>query len=349
MGKTGMQLFVYEYLSAGVDRSLPASLRAEGWAMLAAVCTDFAQLPAIEVRTLVAADDEQDIPACRMVRIQAADEETALRNVARWADYSLVIAPEFGGILERRCRWVEEEKGRLVGSSSQAVQLVADKLALSERLRDADVRMPPCVPISRAETLGYPVVCKPRRGAGSQATFLVRDEVSLLACVEQARREGCTEELIAQRYVSGRAASVSFLIGPRGVAALAPAAQHLSDDGRFRYQGGTVPLPEDLAKRAVAIAQPAVAHVPGLRGCVGVDVVLGVKIDGSCDSVIEINPRLTTSYLGLRALARENLAKAMLQVVQRDEIPALSWRPGSVTFRTNSPCPHSFTRDPQIH
>ena len=40
-----------------------------------------------------------------------------------------------------------------------------------------------------------------------------------------------------------------------------------------------------------------------------------VADDGSGDYVIEINPRLTTSYVGLRALARTNLAAAMLAVV----------------------------------
>ena len=53
--------------------------------------------------------------------------------------------------------------------------------------------------------------------------------------------------------------------------------------------------------------------MPGLSGYVGVDVVLGN--DGR-DWAIEINPRLTTSYVGLRALAGFNLAEAMLAVAR---------------------------------
>ena len=48
----------------------------------------------------------------------------------------------------------------------------------------------------------------------------------------------------------------------------------------------------------------------------GVDLVLGREPDGSEDFVIEINPRLTTSYVGLRAAARSNLAEAMWHVAQ---------------------------------
>src|SRR5205823_3360911 len=97
--------------------------------------------------------------------------------------------------------------------------------------------------------------------------------------------------------------------------ALAPAAQHVSNDGRFRYLGGTIPLPAGLAERAIRVAQQTIDCVPGLRGYVGVDIVLG-----ETDWLIEINPRLTTSYVGLRALAEGNLAELMVRVVDGEEI-----------------------------
>ena len=75
--------------------------------------------------------------------------------------------------------------------------------------------------------------------------------------------------------------------------------------------------------------------VEGLRGYVGVDVVLGTAADGSGDVVIEINPRLTTSYIGLRALARFNLAEALLAVVEGTEPPALEWGTAPVRFTSD--------------
>ena len=52
---------------------------------------------------------------------------------------------------------------------------------------------------------------------------------------------------------------------------------------------------------------------------------------GEEDQVIEINPRLTTSYIGLRALAETNLAEAMLRVADGDDV-VLRWREGAVEF-----------------
>ena len=122
------------------------------------------------------------------------------------------------------------------------------------------------------------------------------------------------------------------ITGASEAIALPPAAQHLSTDGRFHYVGGALPLPQPLAERAVRLGRRAVATLAGQRGYVGVDLVLGEPSDGSRDGVIEINPRLTTSYIGLRALARGNLAEAMLQAAGGGEVAMLSWRSGPVQF-----------------
>jgi predicted ATP-grasp superfamily ATP-dependent carboligase len=92
--------------------------------------------------------------------------------------------------------------------------------------------------------------------------------------------------------------------------------QVLSDDGCFRYCGGQLPLPEPPDDRARRLALAAVRTLPKPQGYLGVDLVLGDDPQGHGDAIIEINPRLTTSYVGLRALARENLAGAMLAVAR---------------------------------
>ena len=104
------------------------------------------------------------------------------------------------------------------------------------------------------------------------------------------------------------------LCGPAGNHALPACQQLLSTDGAFAYLGGRLPLPPPLDGRARKLAQAAIEALPQPRGYLGVDLILGEADDGSGDYVIEINPRLTTSYVGLRALARTNLAAAMLAV-----------------------------------
>jgi len=331
-----MRVFVYEYTCAAVGPGrIPGSLAAEGRAMLSAVAQDFAGAPGVEVVTLLHEDfgPEPDLSGCLCIR--STDEGGACRDLARTADATLVIAPEFNNLLATCCRWVLEAGGRLLGPSPAAVNLTADKLALGRHLRGRGVPTP-CAYLSTDQvaisTLPYPVVWKPRHGAGSLATVLVRTPADLEACAAIQGAELPEDEAIVQPFVPGLPASVALLIGPRQVVPLLPGAQHLSADGRFRYQGGSMPLPAELAGRAIGLGHRAVAAVPELRGYVGVDLVLGGAADGSGDRVLEINPRLTTSYLGLRALARTNLALALLRVVAGQELVTLAWGHGSVEF-----------------
>ena len=69
---------------------------------------------------------------------------------------------------------------------------------------------------------------------------------------------------------------------------------------------------------------------PLTAGYLGIDMVLAQRPDQR-DVVIEVNPRLTTSYVGLRELAHCNLAEAMLDVAQ-GKAPDLSFDEGPVEF-----------------
>ena len=100
---------------------------------------------------------------------------------------------------------------------------------------------------------------------------------------------------------------------------------HINDN---RALGGQTPLPPPLAERAVRIARRGIAAVDGLAGYVGVDVVLGE----ASEVVIEINPRLTTSYVGLRALATDNLMDVLLRLVRGESAAKPRWRRGGVRW-----------------
>jgi predicted ATP-grasp superfamily ATP-dependent carboligase len=95
-----------------------------------------------------------------------------------------------------------------------------------------------------------------------------------------------------------------------------PCRQRLSDDGSFIYLGGSLPLPAALEARAIRLAEHVSAALPPWRGYLGIDLVLGRDRSGADDCVIEVNPRLTTSYVGLRAAYASNLALAMLDIAE---------------------------------
>jgi predicted ATP-grasp superfamily ATP-dependent carboligase len=174
------------------------------------------------------------------------------------------------------------------------------------------------------------VVYKPQFGAGSTATaHVLRAESG--GILDFLLRD-YSAPMIGQEYVTGQPASVAFLCGPTGDCPMIPAYQNLSDDDWFKYLGGRVPTSEEHADRAVRLARRAVECVRGLSGYVGVDLVLGSEPDGSADFAIEIYPRLTRSYVGLRALAEFNLAEAMVRVAEGRAGGPFAWKAGAVRF-----------------
>ena len=177
----------------------------------------------------------------------------------------------------------------------------------------------------------YPAVLKPVAGAGLQDTYLVSGPHDAPPAYAWPPR--------LERFVPGMAASVAVICGPAGRLTLLPCKQRISSDGRLRYLGGELPLAAGLATRASVLADRAVAALPPAAGYVGVDLVLGAYPNGREDFVIEVNPRLTTSYVGLRAAAQANLADAMWKI-SRGKLPQVdsSGRPiefdasGNVSF-----------------
>ncbi|HEY5311304.1 MAG TPA: ATP-grasp domain-containing protein [Pirellulales bacterium] len=319
---------------------------AEGLAMLRALAADLAAVPSCEVRVLCDRRLKLDLPGCQVVPVEGPTSDLEVLSAeAATANWTIVIAPETGGLLESRARAVLAGGGRLLGPDPGFIALCGDKQRLAEHLAAAGVPVPPGYDLGRAcqregrnregeapaepnsavDVISaarpeprppddsipagacFPAVLKPRDGAGSEGVLLVPDAASLPPAAE---RPGAWR---LERYYPGAAASVACLQGPGGAQLLEPCRQRMLRDGRrLRYAGGHLPLAARLRERAGNLAQRAIAGLPRGHGYLGIDMVLGPQADGSGDVVIEVNPRLTTSYIALRLAARTNLAEAML-------------------------------------
>ena len=348
------KIFLYEFVTGGGflgDRRHPPShsLLREGAAMVAALAED---LVATGARVEMLLDDRlaqfdpqqnkrnglprfnalQDAPVCLHMVRTAEEEQAAFAELAAACDATIVIAPELANALWNRCRRVEAAGGKLLGPSVATVALASDKHATAEYLRSFAIPVPPGWRVGPGGAVPaeveFPAVGKPCLGAGSQGVCFLADRQAAEAWAAHLQEPSRIE-----RFRPGTAASVAVLCGPAGLFPMVPCRQRLGGDDCFSYQGGSLPLDGPLAQRAVDLAVRAVATLPGACGYLGVDLVLGADPKGGGDFVIEINPRLTTSYVGLRAAAAEdaNLAAAILDVCE-GRVPRLSFQPVAVQF-----------------
>jgi predicted ATP-grasp superfamily ATP-dependent carboligase len=208
----------------------------------------------------------------------------------------------------------------------------------------------------------YPVVVKPIDGAGSVDTHLIPDPEALAEFLAAREPDGPAkvrylEErpdalrqshywygwgrlgvVLVQPYVPGDPMSASFLVDRRGRGHLVGIGRQDVEirDGRFHYRGGTLP---SGAPGLADEPRRALAAVPGLRGWVGVDFIR--EPDGRV-TVLEINPRLTTSFVGLaKLLPPGTLAAAMLDAfdhprrLDRRDLAAAVHAQSPLTFRAD--------------
>lgn len=226
-----------------------------------------------------------------------------LETLAGTCDVSVLIAPECDGILEAMVRIIEKTRVQHIGCSSFAVSLCADKLLLHHHWSKG--RIPTPDTWTRLDEVEFdgPLIIKPKDGAGSERTTLVQDlDDARFFFAHHDLTEG--SDFIVQPYVSGMPASIACLTKMDGTRTFMPACGQIIDlrGGHLSYEGGWSPISVEMQTRCERLANLALKGIKGIHGWTGVDMVLGDSSTGSDDFIIEINPRLTSSYLGIRQL-----------------------------------------------
>ena len=321
-----MRVFVFEYFTGGLAGDIDHALLQEGAAMLRAALRDFAALPGVSPFTVVDARAASFVEGIPDVRAVSCRPEEGFAAALDECGAALVIAPETGGELARLAA-AALHRGKLwLGCGVEAIHLCGDKLDFAARMKQAGIPHPATWPIAcffepRAVFGHKPWLTKPRDGTGA-------GQVALRA---PGRRIECSHgpALIAQEYVDGEPMSVSVVSSQSECLVLSVNRQFIErEEGGLVYAGGEVlslEPPEEIGRMTQAVWRA----VPGLTGYWGIDFI--ATPGGAV--VIEVNPRLTTSYTALGAALDINPARAILSAAHGEPLPRVVHR-RAVTFST---------------
>jgi predicted ATP-grasp superfamily ATP-dependent carboligase len=342
-----MTIYVYEELTASPSANeFPASMWQEGWAMLTAVCRDLAQVDRV-IPIVHESRSAAGLVGEPLVWTSELSFEELLDRVdphGRW----LVIAPETDGLLRRRT-WAVEERGYpLISAPSPWVELGSDKLRLAQWAGKWSV--PTAQTLNESAAEGDGIVAKRRDGAGctdiyaSPATESGLAELrELMAArpggwVIQPWIDGPTVRWLSQAFVGrGDGAVIALPMADQWIERVAIAGSSLST---FRYVGGRVPADvglegnwneSDLVRELFGERSRLAAD--GCRGFFGLDLV----DDGVAQRVVELNPRLTTSYIGYSRWISQASGKpdTMGRLLLGHDLPAIDRDTPAVSFRAD--------------
>jgi predicted ATP-grasp superfamily ATP-dependent carboligase len=302
-----VKVFVFEWVTGGGlwEEALPSSLARQGDMMARALLADLQRVPNVWVTT---SRDRRLPPLSGVSVIAPASGEDALAlysRGARAADAAWPVAPETNGVLERLSSRTLELGKILLGCRPDAVRLAASKHATAFALRAAGLPVVPTFAAGdRVAPLPGPWVVKPDDGVVCDGALLVTDWRAAAGRLADGSRS-----LVAQPWIAGQAVSLSLLCRDGDARLLSGNRQHIRIvDTRPMLEGITVNAIPDRDGTLAQLGRRIAAVIPGLWGYVGVDLVLA----DAGPIVLEINPRLTTSYCGLRDVLGINPAALVL-------------------------------------
>jgi predicted ATP-grasp superfamily ATP-dependent carboligase len=309
-----MRILLLEYVTGGgLGREpLPTSLVHEGKLMLGALAGDLAEHSAVEITVLRGERLSLDFPGASTIPVPPQQFEAVWHSQLARCDAVWPIAPETGGILEHLCRDVESAGKVLLTSPSAAVRLAASKLATIQRLERHGLPVVPTLPIGEwRRARFYPCVFKPDDGVGCDGAFIGTAENS-------SEADPLGGDWIVQPLLEAEPLSLSILFA-RGEARLLSCNRQCvhRTRNRFRLEACEVNAFFDTDGRWSDLAARIAAALPELWGYAGVDLMLTAQ----GPRLLEINPRLTTSYAGLHWALGENPAAQVLRLHETGRLP----------------------------
>ena len=293
------RVLIYEHVTGGgmAGEELQASWLQEGSAMRLVAVKAF-QEAGCTVSTL----QDSRLPLDIDIECTQISDPLQIRPVLcssmQSTDHGVLIAPETGGVLADLAQWTQHIPGWSLGCTLDAVRLCTDKFDFSKFLSANQIPNPqtwlpdhPEKPWINRESF---LVVKPRDGAGSLNTFKVHKDL-----VNQTLSDIDRALTIIQNFSPGISMSLSVLCdGHGGVIPIGVCSHNLKP---FPYAEGIWDLSEykathdpDFPISELTNCMKSLQITPGLRGWVGVDFLWDAEL--RTDLVIEINPRLTSSF-----------------------------------------------------
>jgi tyramine---L-glutamate ligase len=291
---TGMKVLLAEYTAAN-----DPSLAHEGRAMLDVLVASFERC------------------GYEVILPGTGDFADEISRLAPTCDMGLVIAPDH---LLSKFTMILEQYTHNLGCGFMTVALCANKVQTRRILIQHGIAVP-------GEAGSGKNVIKPIKGCGAQGVRLSGESPGEGEFSEQyIEGENISVSIIPNRVIGD--ACLYFRGNPPAILAINRQDIEIGVAGSFHYLGGETPVHPAREAEIISTARKA-AEVLGCQGYCGIDMIVSDKI-----YVIEVNPRVTTSLVGIVACMQEEIA-ALIVAASKGQGPAEVHLQGHARFDTN--------------
>lgn len=302
-----------------VQQVLPNTLADEGLLMLEALVTELVTLSSVQITVLLDYRIKKNnlpdyINVIRVCKGQCVFQ--LLPALIDDSDYVWPIAPEMDGALLKITQLIENSSKHLLNSSSKAIAICSDKLLTCQALEKNGIATVDSVQLNNF--LQYTTetwAIKRKDGVGCINSHFISNKKTFIQIKNQIENPA---DYIIQPFVAGDSLSLSCLF-KQGKAWLLCCNQQLVSikDDAFELEACVVNISPRKLKTYQNLINNIANVIPGLFGYVGIDII---QPEEGFALVLEINPRLTTSYVGINQAIGFNVAKAVIEMLKIDPI-----------------------------
>ena len=159
------------------------------------------------------------------------------------------------------------------------------------------------------------IIIKPLMGVDCEDIVVIEDIEDLTLDLDKIFTPG--SRVIVQEFIEGTDVSVSLLSDGKTAVPISLNEQFVQlKDDKGTYLGGKLPFENKYKDEAFEIAKKAVEAIDGLKGFVGVDMIINAdEKDIYSVYLLEINSRFTTPYVGLKEVANFNIGKSIVDLI----------------------------------
>jgi len=325
-----MKVFIYEHITSGalVGQPLPDSLANEGDMMLLTTLQDCHEIGQLQLITL--RDNRLAVPPfftehlehkCHSVH-SYDDYQKHWSQTLTECDVVLIIAPETEQCLAKLQQHAHDANKRYLGCTPEAIKLTSNKLLCHQQLTSSGLLSPKTTLASDWQKksfksqFGY--ISKPLDGAGCIETLFWQNKIELDAFISTVAEPHHT---LIQQYIPGETLSLSVLFSEHQTCLLSINQQHLkSENNELSLNACTINNLDNISisvEQASNLAKHIKNAIPELLGFVGVDIIS----NNNGLYILDINPRLTTSFCGLKASLNLNPMQLLFDSLDNPNLP----------------------------
>ena len=329
-------VLLFEYISGGGVEN-PSDFKfliSEGFGMLSSLINDFSLLE-YKIHTLI---DERIIAQFSSTHYEQINSDQMsytrisntrqvpleLQSLIPKFDYILFIAPEFSNVLHDLIENAEnliEPHQTILSLPSKAISIFSDKLTTESYLSSLGYNAPTSLIID-LENFSPPqpnseYIIKPIDGVGASETYYLaiqKGDFDITSVISNLVEKSSNRRFLLQEKINGIPLSV-FVSSQNGTITYLtfnsqsiiyqplPELDHVQ---QLTYLGGSTPFLE-ISKNVKDSIQEVASIICSqfqLTGFMGIDFLYNLQ--SNTFSIVDINPRVTTPYVAISQLFREN-------------------------------------------